>query len=304
MGSGRWDSTVWDGYASATIAGKTTAQIFSSTKMKTDYDPRTISVRESRDSVDNPNSTPIFIASDVTGSMGIVAETLMRDGLNTIAKEIYDRKPVTDPHIMIGAVGDAVYDTSPLQVTQFEADIRLADQVKDLYLEYGGGPNRGESYLLPHLFAAEKIRADAWEKRNKKGYLFTIGDEPFLDGVKKDEASKFLGIQLQSDLSAKECVARCQKKFEIFHVVIGSRAKLRHDFAQQMLEWNDLLPQRVIVLDDHTKLAETIVSVIQVNEGANKANVVNSWDQKTSVVVANAMNSLATNAGSRGVQRL
>ncbi len=304
MGSGRWDSSAWDGYATSTVRGKTTAQVFTSTTMKADYNPAQISFRESRDSTDNPEATPIFIASDVTGSMGMIADALMRDGLNTLAKEIYDRKPVTDPHIMVGAVGDAVYDTSPLQVTQFEADIRLADQVKALYLEHGGGPNRGESYLLPHLFAAEKIRADAWEKRKRKGYLFTIGDEPFLDGVTKEQAAKFLGIQLQKDLTAKECVFLCSEKFEVFHVVIGEKARNRPDFSTQMREWKDLLPQRVIVLDDYTKLAETIVSIIQVNEGVAKSTVASSWDGSTAVVVANAISGLAHGSDNRGVQRL
>ena len=36
-----------------------------------------------------------------------------------------------------------------------------------------------ESYELALYFAAYKTSCDAWEKRQKKGYLFTLGDERF-----------------------------------------------------------------------------------------------------------------------------
>lgn len=304
MGSGRWDAGAWAAYSSASVAGKSTATLFKSTDMQPDYDPAQIAVRESRDSVDNPLSTPIILAADVTASMGMIADFLMREGLNTLATEIYDRKPVNDPHIMVAAVGDAEVDRSPLQVTQFEADIRIAKQVTDLFLERGGGPNRGESYLLPHLFAARKVKTDAFEKRRKKGYLFSIGDEPFLDGVTKTQAAKFLGLQEKKDLSAKEIVALLDPMFEIYHVIIGEKASRRSDYRMQLAEWNDLLPQKVIILDDYKMLAETVVSAIQINEGVSKDVVAGSWDGSTAVVVANAVKSLAQKTASRGVQRL
>lgn len=304
MGSGRWDASAWSTYAASTFTGKPTAAVFTASVMDYAYDPANIAFRESRDSADNPHSVPIIIGSDVTGSMGFVADFLMREGLNTLATSIYDRKPVSDPHIMVAAVGDAEYDRAPLQVTQFEADIRVAKQVSELYLERGGGANRGESYLLPHLFAARKVRSDAFEKRGKKGYIFTIGDEPFLDGVTKAQASKFLGLQEARDLSAKEIVMLCSSMFEIFHIVIGERASGRHDYHRQMAEWNELLPQRVVVLDDYKKLAETVVSIISITEGAAKDTVTASWDGSTAVVVANAVRSLAQRNAAKGVQRL
>jgi len=164
--------------------------------------------------------------------------------------------------------------------------------------------NRGESYLLPHLFAARKVKTDAFEKRRKKGYLFSIGDEPFLDGVTKAQAAKFLGLQEKKDLSAKEIVTLLDPMFEIYHVIIGEKASRRPDYRMQLAEWNDLLPQKVIVLDDYKILAETVVSAIQINEGVSKDVVAGSWDGSTAVVVANAVKSLAQKAASRGVQRL
>lgn len=301
MGSGRWDSGAWDSYSTAHVTGKSSATVFSSRDMKDDFNPALITVRESRDSVDNPNSTPIIVGVDVTGSMGIIADNLIRDGLNTLATEIYARKPVTDPHLMALAIGDCEYDQAPLQATQFEADIRIAKQLQEIYLERGGGPNGGESYNLAHLFAAEKTVTDSWEKRRKKGYLFTVGDEPVLEEVTSAQASKFLGLQTPN-LSTEECIRMASAKYEVFHVVINERR--RSYGTDPITQWQSLLPQRVIILDDHTKLAETIVSAIQVTEGAKKADVAGSWKDGTSLVVASAIQNLVERGASTGVRRL
>ena len=49
--------------------------------------------------------------------------------------------PVADPHMMIMGVGDAWCDRAPLQVTQFEPDIRIAEQLTDRALAlHSAGP--------------------------------------------------------------------------------------------------------------------------------------------------------------------
>ncbi|ARC90674.1 TonB-dependent receptor [Rhodovulum sp. MB263] len=248
MGNGRWSATGWSAYARTVTAGKSKAEIFTSRGMKPDYDPSRFRLRESRDSADNPQSTPIILASDVTGSMGMIAEKIMRDGLNTLATEIYARRPVPDPHIMIAAVGDAECDRAPLQVTQFEADIRVARQARELWLEGGGGGNRGESYSIAQLFAALKVSADAIERRGKKGYLFTIGDEPNLDGMTRAQIERYLGVTLERDLSAAEILQMARKNWEVFHVVLVNEGYCRYGRDEVLATWRALLPERTIEL--------------------------------------------------------
>ena len=84
---------------------------------------------------------------------------------------------------MVAAVGDAYTDQAPLQCTQFEADISLASQIRSLWLEGNGGGNNGESYSAAHLLAALKTSTDSFERHGRKGYLFTIGDEPIHNGM-------------------------------------------------------------------------------------------------------------------------
>jgi hypothetical protein len=305
-GDARWDASSWKSYADTHVAGKTADKIFTSRKLLDPYNPALISLRESRDSDINPNSTSIGLFLDVTGSMGMLAEKMMRDGLNTAATELIKRAPVSDPHIMLGAVGDAECDSAPLQLTQWESSTVLAKQTKELYIEGGGGGNAGESYMLPHVFHAFKTETDCWAKRRKKGYLITIGDEPTLDGVTRAQAKQFLGIDLQQDLTAAECIALASERYEVLHVVVAQgNGCSGHRRDRVISQWNSLLPQRVLILEDHTKLAETIVSAIQVIEGASKSAVSASWEDKsTALVVANAVSSLAERGTATGIRRI
>ena len=304
MGGGSWTSSSWDSYASAKVHGRSRATIFSSHGMKDPYDPAKIAMRESVDSVDNPNSTPISVGVDVTGSMGSLAEELIVRGLNTTFTELLKRRPVSDPHVMALAIGDAYSDQAPLQATQFEADIRIAEQLTDLWLEGHGGANRGESYSLAHAFAGLKTVHDSFGKRGRKGFLFTVGDEPCLDGVTKEQMKRVMGIDVQADLSARDCVELASRTYECFHIIVdGSYA--RHDLKGVRDTWDPLLPQRVIHLRDPGKLSETIVSTIEMAVGRDRDSVVASWDKGTALVVAEATRGLvARGSGGSGLRRL
>ncbi|GLS22126.1 hypothetical protein GCM10007874_51430 [Labrys miyagiensis] len=114
MGHGRWNPHDWASYAARNTNGRSAAEIFSARGMQPAFDPTRIAMRESRDRRENPISTAIILASDVTGSMGTIAEVMIRSGLDTTMREIYARKPVSDPHVMVMAVGDAECDRAPL----------------------------------------------------------------------------------------------------------------------------------------------------------------------------------------------
>jgi hypothetical protein len=295
MGSGRWDSSAWAGYASTkSYSSKTVDAIYTSRNLHKDLDPKGVAVRESRDSADNPNSNAIVVALDVTGSMGNVLDVVAKQGLNTLATEIYSRKPVTDPHLMFMGIGDvAAGDKAPLQVSQFEADIRIAQQLENIYYEKCGGGNNSESYVFAWYFAAKHTSIDCFEKRNKKGYLFTIGDEMPTPGLLASEIERILGYSPETDFTAEQLLTLVLRQWEVFHIIIeeGSYCAGRRD--QVVNAWQKLLGQRAIPLSDHTKLAEVIVSTLQVCEGHHIDRVVDSWDGSTSLVVKRAVSELA-----------
>ncbi len=303
MGTARWSPDDWTDYV-ATTKSKSADDLFAKSMHK-DLDPKEIKFRESRDSDANPLSTPIIVAVDDTGSMGYLAEHLIRKGLGILIEEIYLRKPVTDPHVMCMAVGDAWYDSAPLQVTQFEADIRLVDQLSKFYIEAGGGGNHFESYNLPWYFAATRTKCDAIIKRNKKGYLFTVGDEPPPPKLLAEHARKLLGDGLQRDLSSRDILAMAHKSWEVFHIIVTEGNGYLSEPKRVTDEWRKLLGQRTILLKNHEHLAELIVSTMQLNEGANLAEVASSWSGSTALAVRNSLKSLQpAAAGRRGVTRL
>lgn len=296
MGCGTFTSRDWSSYTASRgyTAKSTVSDMYKSTSVKPAMEPVGVTYRESCDSDEHPNSTPIILGLDVTGSMGGVLETVSKK-LNTLITEIYDREPVKDPQIMIMAFGDVECDRHPLQVSQFESDIRIAEQLNDVYFERGGGGNAGESYTLPWYFAARHTKIDSFEKRGKKGFLFTIGDEPYLNNISKDAIKKFVGDDIQSDLTANELLTEVSRQYEVYHLMIEEGSGMRCGRGGRdvvITKWTNLLGQRAILVSDCTKIPEIIVSILEVAAGKDAKEVVDSWDGTTSIAVSKAISSL------------
>lgn len=304
MGTARWDPADWSAYAAST-KHKSTAAVFTARAIDPALNPFGVTLRESRDSALNPESNAIIVGLDVTGSMGMIADALARKGLGTMVEEILARKPVADPHIMCLGIGDILYDEAPLQATQFEADIRIARQLEKIWLEKGGGGNSCESYTLPWYFAALHTSIDCFEKRGRKGYLFTVGDEEPPRDLPGAGIAHVLGDSPQRDFDSQELLTLVSRMYHVFHVIVEEGSHARHDPRGVRDRWTELLGQRVIGLSDHTKLAEVIVSAIEVNEGRDRDAVAKSWAKDTAKVVRRAVGALtpATPSRSAGVVR-
>jgi len=219
------------------------------------------------------------MALDVTGSMGMIANAMIGESLGTLMGGILDTKPIADPHMMIMAIGDARSDDSPLQMSQFEADIRIAQQLKEVYLEGGGGGNDTESYDLAWHAAATLTDIDSWNKRGLKGYLFTIGDEMPPVGITRAQHSEIYGTPSEVDYTAAELLEMAKERYEVFHVIIE-----QGNFARRMLPrvqgaWRELMGNRAIMCNDYTRLSEVILSVIRVNEGESPDAVIASYPE-------------------------
>lgn len=265
MGSGRFDHTTYHAYTARTEAF-TRDERFTSRHIHKDLDPKGVKLRESCDSADNPQSNAIIIALDVTGSMGYLAEEIAKKGLGVLFQRILDDKPVSDPHLMFMGIGDAHCDQAPLQVSQFEADNRIVEQLTMLYLEGGGGGNNTESYTLPWYFAAEHTIIDCFEKRGKKGYLFTVGDEEAPGPLLHKQISQFIGDTPQSDILPAQLLKQVQEKYNVYHIIIEEGSYARRSIDTVRGSWNALMGQNALSLKDYKKLGEGIVSIIQMNE--------------------------------------
>lgn len=224
MGGGNWDSSTFRDYTyrtkkvNVTSSGDYTANhqdIFKQSSLAPELDPKNVT-RECCDSDEHPNTIPVILALDVTGSMGDAAtETAQK--LNVIMTDLYTK--VKDVEFMIMGIGDFVYDRCPLQVSQFESDIRIAEQLDKVYFEFGGGGNSYESYTAAWYFALHHTKLDCWN-RNKRGILITMGDENINPYLPKDRIRNVIGDNLQADVDTKELYKDIIAKYDVHHIYV------------------------------------------------------------------------------------
>lgn len=318
MGYTRSSSASWSGTASSLRSDpslKDPTAAYTSTYKNTretggaakkEYLPEHVGVRESRASAANPKPTPIIIALDCTGSMaGVLGEAFK--GFGQLMADIYDHEPVTDPHILASIFDDvAVGERYPLQVTQFESDKVILDQLKELFITRNGGGNSFESYHLPLYFALHCTDCDAFNE-GRKGFLFTIGDEQVPQDLTKEQLKAVFGndFACPEPYSYEGLVEALSENWHVFHVMVEQGSHMRFARDKVIEGWTTLLGQRAILLSDITKLPEVIGATIRVIAGADVDTVAASYDAGTSLVVANAIKGLVPAGGtSEGVVRL
>lgn len=220
--------------------------------------------RESRDSAEHPASLAIGVVFDVTGSMGSVPR-VMQTKLGALMRLLIQRGYVAHPQILFGAVGDAFCDRVPLQIGQFESGLEMDDDLAKIYLEGGGGGQIFESYELTAYFFARHTAIDCWEKRGKKGYLFTIGDEKPYPVVRSEQVRRLLGDPVSVDIPTAAIVHELQQRYETFHIIPTQTA--HGESADVQACWRDLMGERVLLLADEGAVCETIALAIGLCEG-------------------------------------
>lgn len=202
------------------------SNLFKNRTLLPKFDPKNISMRESHDNEEHPMSTPIAIGVDVTGSMGYLSEQIIKESLEELMKKLYASNAIPDPQIMFAAIGDASCDKAPLQETQFEADIRVAEQLLELWLE-GKGGDAPEDYSLLWYFLARHTVTDSMKKRNQKGFAFTIGDAKNHPVLKSEDIKRVFGDDVPMDMTREEIVAETLQSYHLYHInIISGSEKL------------------------------------------------------------------------------
>jgi hypothetical protein len=188
---------------------------------------------------------------------------------------------VKDTQILFLGIGDHECDESPLQVGQFESSDELLDKwLKDVFLEGGGGANSGESYLLAWYFAAYHTSIDCLEKRDQKGFLFTIGDEPTLSKLPKYDLNKIMGAGQYDDFDSSFLLNKAREKYLTYHIHVketnsGSR--------QEVIDnWKQLMQDDCIVVNKYQEIPEVIAQkmVENLGEKLKKENTLIQQEEK------------------------
>lgn len=268
MGSGTWSTDVYDAAAHYRAATGASAFAYSdggATTVHANLDPFGVTVRESRDGDEHPDSLALAVLFDVTGSMGHVPRTLqakLPELLGLLMRKGY----VEHPQILFGAVGDATCDRAPLQVGQFESDNRMDDDLGRILLEGGGGGQLTESYELALYFMARHTVLDCLDKRGRRGYLFLIGDELAYPKVKASEIRRFVGDEVSEDIPIAAVIAELRRKYDVYFIIPEGAY---HAADRRLADfWRGHLGQNVIRLDDLDAVCETIALTVGLAEDA------------------------------------
>lgn len=242
---------------------KSAQEIFKQRMINNAIDPNGVDIRESRDSNEHPNSLAIILALDVTGSMGSIPHHLVKEGLPSVMDGII-KSGIRDPQVLFLGIGDHECDSAPLQVGQFESSDELLDKwLTDIYLEGGGGGNQGESYLLAWYFAAYHTSIDCLEKRKEKGYLFTIGDEPTLKNISKNQLKNIMGDGQYDNLDVNILLEKVREMYYTYHIHLRQGSNGRN---QKVMDgWKQLMGDNLIILDNYKDVPEIMAKIVSGN---------------------------------------
>lgn len=224
MGGGRWTRESFESYSASkcrsVVDGRVSGNYSAQEMFKSRYLPKVLDphgvTRECCDSEEHPNTIPVIIGLDVTGSMGAAGVEVAKS-ISTIIEDLYTK--YTDIEFMIMGIGDLACDDAPIQISQFESDIRIADQLDQVYFEHGGGGNGFESYTAAWYMGLNHTKLDCWN-RSKKGIIITTGDEPMNPYLPARRLSQVTGDSLEADVETPALYNEASEKFEIYHIAV------------------------------------------------------------------------------------
>ena len=246
------------GFASVdSLASSSVNQVYKSRRLDPLLNPHGV-IRECCDSEEHPNTIPVILALDVTGSMG-KACTMCAAKLDEIMTKLYGE--VQDVQFMMMGIGDLSYDEAPIQATQFESDIRILDQTTKTYFEGGGGGNSFESYTAAWYFGLHNTKLDCWN-RGRKGIIITLGDEPLCPYLPRKPLNEVLGSTEQADVDTDKLYREACEKFDIYHIAITNNSSYWRYKDEIKNSWGELLGQRLFVAesDELPKIVSQIVN--------------------------------------------
>ena len=225
MGAGSFSACSFAAYSTSlgrsydADTGRVSGQEYTATRIDESLDPKKFSIRECCNSDEHPNTIPVILALDVTGSMGEACSEVA-SALGVIMKNLYEK--FKDIEFCVMGIGDLAYDDAPIQMSQFESDIRIAESLDKIYMEYGGGGNNYESYTAAWYMGLKHAKLDCFEKQGRKGIIITMGDEPLNPYLPYRTLNAATNGTEQKDVETKELYSQVCEKCDVFHIAVDS----------------------------------------------------------------------------------
>lgn len=280
MGAGSFTSTSFRSYSTSVgkdydeYTGRVSGQVFEARKIDPSLDPKNFKVRECINSDEHPNTIPVILALDVTGSMGEACKETA-EALGVIITNLY--KKFQDIEFCVMGIGDLAYDRAPIQMSQFESDVRIAEALDKIYMEHGGGGNAFESYTAAWYMGLKRTKLDAVDLQGRKGIIITMGDEPLNPYLPQHELNQAVNAKEQADIETANLFKEASTKFDIFHIAVDSSHDCYSSYAQRIANsFGQLLGPRFKVASLN-QLAEAVEECITESvQGSNSAPTVNT----------------------------
>jgi hypothetical protein len=158
--------------------------------------------------IESKCENPIIINLDVTGS-NIEFAKIVYDKAPMLYGQIEQQGYLKDFDICFSATGDANSDKYPIQVCDFDAGIKLDDNLKKLCLEGCGGGQRHETYELSAYYFTHKCDM----KNAKIPFIFFIVDEAPYETLSTEFVGDIIGDSVGEDIDTKQIFRDLFRKF-------------------------------------------------------------------------------------------
>lgn len=277
MGGGAWTTSNYVSYTNSaglsfdSLTGTRTInsvqENFKARHVHKDLKPYKV-MRECCDSEEHPYTVPVILALDVTGSMSDAA-VKTASALNNIITSIYEK--VDDVEFAIMGIGDLAYDNSPIQISQFESDIRIAEHLDKLYFEFGGGGNSYESYTAAWYMGANHTKLDCWA-RGKRGIIITLGDENLNPYLPHRPLTEVTGDPLQGDVETKDLYEEVKDKYDVYHIFVDHGYSRYKESAERT--FTEVIPKENYYCCKVDEIADVITEIVT---GRGEAGKGISW---------------------------
>lgn len=204
-----------------------------------------------RKRISSASKNPLIIAVDVTGSM------------QRWPFEIFDRLPLLfntlsqyrpDVEISFAAIGDAIVDHWPLQVTDFSKGYELEEHLKAIYGE-GGGGDEPESYGLFAHWVNEHVSTPNAERP----FLIVFGDATMHEDVPAAQIRHIFGDDSAQDVSSIAAWNRVARKWNTWFLRRPGGTK--GDAVDT--QWSKAIgPQQVVQMDEEARAVDYAMGLV------------------------------------------
>lgn len=227
-------------------------------------------VREALDSADYPESLPIVVLLDITGSMRDTPKQMVA-GLGKLMRLLVQKGYAQFPQICFGFFGDWKTDQVPLQIGYFEADNTIESSLTLAIIDCcDGGGNRSENSEAALWFMASHSSLDSLRKRGQRGKLFVISDEKPYPTLRPEFVARFIGEQTET-MSFEDVLKLAEQSYEVWWV--GPRGTQYEDTPEIINHMRGLFAENYLRLDDANHIAELIAATVAISEGFDPEQV-------------------------------